>query len=168
MPAGLRPSVLIALIASTLLTLLECRIYRGIHDLSITTADTSTFLKVVEVALFRTDASKRRQARVSFSRNSRIVFSSGVGAPRSKPRNRSQLNRSRIRNSIRCVTSPYSALPGSAPLTSQRDRRAVDRPSHHHHTPAPFPAPDGMPRSRDATHCLQRIAAIRQSLQLIR
>jgi len=33
---------------------------------------------------------------VSLSRNSRIVFSSGVGPPRSNPKNRIQLSRSRL------------------------------------------------------------------------
>ena len=52
---------------------------------------------------------------VSLSRNSRIVFSSGVGAPRSNPRNRIHDSRSRIMNSIRaserlCCACRISAL----------------------------------------------------------
>ncbi len=66
--------------------------------------------------LFKTCKQDSKRTRpVSFSRNGRIVFWSGVGSPIRNPGNRSQLNRSRIGNSIRsslrsCINARTTTL----------------------------------------------------------
>jgi hypothetical protein len=117
---------------------------------------------------------------VSLFRNSRMVFSSGVAPPRSKPRNRIQDSRSRIMNSIRaslrlCCACRISALNSEAPNatgSSERAEHGVERrPAALRSVaiaqPLDQPAPEALEIHRRLEN-LQRIPVLAQRLEMLR
>ena len=83
----------------------------------------------------------------SFSRNRRVALASGVAAPGSKPKKRSQLSRARIRYSIHSVADAVLYRQDPYP---EHPHTADDRPWHHRRTPTPQPGSDETPRNQRA------------------